>query len=691
VSEFEAEPGDIEKPATDWAKLAKKWRAEIAQAEKNRSKWVDRGKKVEKIYADERDLSTARSRKFNILWSNVETLRPAVYMQTPKAQAVRRYRDRDPVARFASMLIERCVQTSCEMYDFDAQMEACVRDRLLPGMGQAWVMYDPEMYGEGDEEDVAYYNVRGEYLPWQDFLFNTCRTWNEVRWVARRFYKTREELKGWLTEKNSPLTVEQVQLDYSAEGSKAEDGLKDERSKAMIWEVWDKDSKQVLFVAPGSNENAILAMMPPPVMYRDFWPCPRPLLATTTSKSLIPTPDYALYQDQAEELNRITERIGVLQKALKVAGLYDEGSPEVQRLITATDSVMIPVKKWAMFSEGGGAKGRIEWFPVDQVAEVLKGLYEIREQAKQTLYEVSGIGDILRGSTDPDETATAQGIKAQWGSLRVRRVQKDVQRFAADLMRLKAEVVSEQFPFPEIMRMAGVDQELIAKYAPAPKQEQPQLPPDLPPEQAEQVKAALAVKAKEDAMAAQQQFLMEVERLLRDDVARTFRVDVESDSTLEPDEMAEKQARTEFTQAITMFMKEAAPVVTSSPATAKLLGDLLTFTVRGYKKADQLEQAIEQWSEEMQQQASQPRPDPAAQEFEMRREEGQQKLEMKREETNAKIQGEMAKTQAQIEGQQMKTQAELAINAQSAEQNMNIQAQNAAAKMAMMNGAPPNA
>lgn len=689
MSESEAEPGDIEKPATDWAKLAKKWRAEIAQAEKNRSKWVDRGKKVEKIYADERDLSTARSRKFNILWSNVETLRPAVYMQTPKAQAVRRYRDRDPVARFASLLIERCVQTSCELYDFDAQMDQCVRDRLLPGMGQAWVMYDPDMFGEGEDQEVLYENVRAEYLPWLDFLFSVCRTWDENRWVARRFYKTREELKEWLAEKGSKVRPEDVQMDYAAEGSKSEDGLKDERAKATIWEVWDKTSKQVLFVAPGSNENAILAVTPPPVRFRDFWPCPRPLLATTTSKSLLPVPDYALYQDQAEELNRITERIGVLQKALKVAGLYDEGSPEVQKLLTASDSVMIPVKKWAMFSEGGGAKGRIEWFPVEQVAEVLKGLYEIREQAKQTLYEVSGIGDILRGATDPDETATAQGIKAQWGSLRVRRVQKDVQRFAADLMRLKAEVVSEQFPFAEILRMAGVDQELIAKYAPAPKQEEPQLPPGIPPELAEQAKAALAIKAKQDAMAAQQQFLGEVEGLLRDDVARSFRVDVESDSTLEPDEMAEKQSRTEFTQAITMFMKEAAPVVTSSPATAKMLGDLLTFTVRGYKKADQLEQAIEQWSEEMQAQASRPKPDPAAQELEMKAKEGQQKIELEREKTAAKIQGDMAKTQAQIEGQQMKTQAELAINAQSAEQNMNIQAQNAAAKMAMMNGAPP--
>ena len=96
-----AEALNEEEPATDSEQLARKWCAEIKAAEKAQKKWVDRGQKIEKIYADERDMNTARARRFNILYSNVETLRPAVYMQTPKAKAVRRYRDRDPVARLA--------------------------------------------------------------------------------------------------------------------------------------------------------------------------------------------------------------------------------------------------------------------------------------------------------------------------------------------------------------------------------------------------------------------------------------------------------------------------------------------------------------------------------------------------------------------------------------------------------------
>lgn len=633
-----ASTDDLDKPATDTAQLARKWIAEIQASEKAQAKWVERSKKIEKIYNDERDITSGRARKFNILWSNVETLRPAVYMNAPKARAIRRYRDRDPVARLASMLLERCLETGCELYDFDTQMDQAVRDRLLPGRGQVWVFYVPEFAGQGDNAILAYESVVAEYVPWQDFLHSVCRTWSENRWVARRFYKSRADLKDWLKEVGlNPAKAITTAMDVGTENDKTDEGLKDQRAKAQIWEVWDKDSGSVIYVAPGSGEDAILGQKKPPVKFMDFWPCPRPMLATTTSKSLIPTPDYALYQDQAEELNRLTARIDVLAKAMKVAGVYAADSNELASLIEAADNTMIPVKNWAMFAEGGGAKNRIEWFPVEQVAEVLKALYEMREQAKQTLYEVSGIGDILRGDTDPNETATAQSIKSKWGSLRVRRIQKDVQRFAADIMRLKAEVIAEQFKFQSITTMAGLDDELIAKYVPLPPMPQMQPPqaPAGPPQgappqagppqpgapapdpQAAQIAQMQAMAQQQAAMQqwqmqrmqAIQRFMAQVEKLLRDDTARSFRIDVESDSTLEPDQQEEKQTAVEFMTAMTQFMETAAPIAGASPESAKLVGELLLFGVRRFDKVDQLEQIIEQ-AVEAAAKPKPPQPDP---------------------------------------------------------------------------------
>jgi len=370
------EVDDLDKATKGVADLAKKWIAEIQAAEKQQTKWVERAKKIEKLYADERDGRADRTRKFNILWSNVETLRPAVYMQTPKARAVRRYKDKDPEARFGALLLERGVETSCELYDFDHTMDQAVRDRLVVGRGQAWIYYVPNIVGEGGDQALAYEDVQADYVCWPDFIHSVSRTWTEVWWVGRWFYKSRAELKTWMRERGlDEAKASLVAMDVSPEGDKTEEGLKDERARARILEVWNKRDGEVLYVAPGSGSQAILGRVPPPVSFRDFFPCPRPMLATTTAKSLIPTPDYALYQDQAEELNRLTARIDALAKAVGVKGVYSSDSTELAQLIESESGKMIPVKNWAMFAEGGGAKNRIEWFPIEQVVEALKVLY----------------------------------------------------------------------------------------------------------------------------------------------------------------------------------------------------------------------------------------------------------------------------------------------------------------------------
>jgi hypothetical protein len=88
-----------------------------------------------------------------------------------------------------------------------------------------------------------------------------------------------------------------------------------------------------------------------------FFPCAKPLYATTTSDSLIPVPDFILYQDQANELDILTDRIDGLVKSLRVRGVYDASQPALQRLLTEGDNnTLIPVDKWMAFSEKGGTQ-----------------------------------------------------------------------------------------------------------------------------------------------------------------------------------------------------------------------------------------------------------------------------------------------------------------------------------------------
>lgn len=184
----------------------------------------------------------------------------------------------------------------------------------------------------------------------------------------------------------------------------------------------------------------------------------------------------------------------------------------------------------------------------------------------------------------------------------MRRLQKDVQRFVRDCFRLKAEVMAEMFEPQTLFALAGMM--------------------NTPPEQ----QAAVA-------------------QLLRDQRARLYRIEIETDSTIEPDEQEEKAAAVEFTTAVTGFLKEAGAIAGGSPAMRKLMGDLLMFSVRRFPKATGLEESIESAMKGLEQEAAQaaqqpPPPDPKVEaeraKLEFERERMSMDLQFKREEMGIK-------------------------------------------------------
>jgi hypothetical protein len=203
--------------------LVTKWIDEINLAERELQPWWKAGDVIVRRYKNEnrnRDggrLSVnANRRRFAVLWSNVQTLQPAIYAKQPKPMVDRRYRDEDPTGKVASDVLERALGFSLDQYDFDGRLKLCVLDYLLPGRGQVWVRYIPHMktlnaeqdpeLGEGEEdadtdevgetasEEVVYEEVQCDHVAWKDFLTNPSREWSEVRWVGRRVYMTKEEL-----------------------------------------------------------------------------------------------------------------------------------------------------------------------------------------------------------------------------------------------------------------------------------------------------------------------------------------------------------------------------------------------------------------------------------------------------------------------------------------------------------------
>ena len=273
-------------------------------------------------------------------------------------------------------------------------------------------------------------------------------------------------------------------------------------SKATIWEFWDKEAQKVCWIAKGYP--TVLESGEPYLKLTGFFPCPKPAFGTITTDSLAPIPDYVYYQDQAEEIDVLTARIGALQQALKLVGFYPggpqgEGSPEIERALTpGFENKMIAVKSWAAFTEGSGSKAPIVWLPIENVIVILKSCIELRKQLIEDIYQIIGISDIMRGDGEKDETATAQSIKAQFGSTRIRERQQELARFSRDITRMLAEIICTTFEPDTLLKMANMklpteqelfmmrQQQMLAMQAQQAAQAQmlpPQgMPPAMPPQ-----------------------------------------------------------------------------------------------------------------------------------------------------------------------------------------------------------------
>lgn len=572
--------------------------AEIDLYEKEFRPWVDRGKKIIKLYKDSSNESgTSKKKRFNVLWSNVETLKPALYAREPQPVAERRFKDADKVGRAASEVIERCLAYTIDCQNYGVVTRQVVSDRLLPGRGIAWHRYEAK--GADDSEDYTEC-VIPEYVYWEDFGHAFARTWEEVPMVWRRVYMTRARLV-----KRFKDVGQSIPLDYTPKGLKDEK-VGEDIKKAAIYEIWDRDAGKVVFLSRAYPK--VIESNDDPLHLTGMFPCQRPLFATLTTDSLVPVPDYALYQTQAQELEELTARIDSLQKALQLRGAYDASQAELANILSGTGNKLIPVNNWANFSEKGGIDGSIAFVPIKEVAETLIALYEAREKSKADLYEITGIADIIRGNSEPEETATAQQIKGRFAVLRISDSQQAVQIWVRDGMRIMGEIIAEHFALETIQAISGVKLPTqVQKQAFQAQQQEAQQIAQQSGQQPPPVDSET-----EELMS--QPTWEEVYGLMQSQVLREFRIDIETDSTIRTDEDADRVARTEFLTAAGTYIQKVVEATQLSPELAPLAAELLMFGVRSFRSARSLEPTFEDAMKKIQ--APKPdKPDPELQQI----------------------------------------------------------------------------
>ncbi|ARM14176.1 MULTISPECIES: hypothetical protein [Rhizobium] len=618
----------------DLAKVGAHWQQELERAQRYFKSWVDRCTKIEKIYLQQQaDQTSAAKCRFPMLWANTSVLQPAVYARVPQPVVERRFKDSQPVARMASELVERNLAFTADEADLDSVMRAVRDDFLLCARGTVWLRYeaDFEPIDMGVEPSDADDGLMGEeglspleqitdervcidYVHWSDFLHSPARRWKDVTWVARRVPMTDEEFDKRFPQGRASLAANGGGSNH---GTNSTERAQNE-GKTYVWEIWCKTEDYTVWIAEGAP--VALEVSEPPLKLTKFWPCPRPAFGTLSTGSLIPVPDYVYYQQQCDEIDTLTKRINKLTDQLRLKVFYPSGdgsvSPAIEKAMRPeNDTVMVPIPEWAAFTDKGGSNA-IVTLPIDQVQKVIVACIEVRKQLVEDVYQITGISDIVRGDTQASETATAQRIKSQWGSIRIRDRQAELARFARDVVNIAGEIICDQFQPETLMLVSGIQLPTAAQKQQVQMQMQQmqmgaqqaamraqQMGQPAPPPQPSQLPPEIQQMM-------QQPTIDEVVQLLRNDSVRGFRIDIETDSTIEPDEDAEKQRRMEFVEMVGGFMQQAGAIAQQTPMLVPVMVETLLFAARGFRAGRQLENTLEQVGAQLSQAATAPKPPP---------------------------------------------------------------------------------
>lgn len=565
-------------------------------------RWLKRIEAAEKKYEDYHKLvsdireyykNDKKKNKQNIFWASVETLKPFLYFKQPKVYIERKEKVNNPVQAVACRVLEKALSWDLSRFDFDGVIKYARNDYLLSGMGILYEKYNPtfkkisqEVIAEDgvavvEAEILDSEQVDTVYIDPADFIADSDKVgiWEDVTWVARKIHMTKQEVLEQFGDKIKKFFIES-------------DDEKDRCKNTAVYEIWDKSSKTIKYLCKDYTID-FLKETEDLLKLQSFFPMPKPIMATTTNDSIVPVPDFSEIKPMLDELDGITERMRKIMQAIKVSGCYDKSFPSLVDILNK-ETTLVSIEDFYKLREGGGIAGIIDFMPIGQYIQALEALAQRKADLMSSIYEITGVSDIMRGNSDPNETATAVTKKTNFGTLRNQDRQNDMQRFITDLLKIKAEIICEQF-----------DAETLAGFV---KGEDPEV-----------VMAAI--------------------ELLKTDKMRGMVLGIETDTSFNQSDEAKK-----VNDAVTLLhtmITNAFQVVSAQPLLLPLYRQMIETIAITLPNARQYEPVIEEVFGRIQEQLSQPapeQPNPEMLKVQLQGQKNQQEFTIKREQNQLKAQ-----------------------------------------------------
>ena len=550
------------------------WKAQITQSEERRRKFIETAEESIRVYNAQKQVGILNDaeRRLNVWWYCINTLLPAYYSSTPKAEVNLRKRTGGLPYELGSVILERNTQFVMDThFDFDKVGYNAALQFLLTGQSVLWARYvakfetvleeiaviqdptgqlidgmgrpytgDTEILqpGEGnilmasmEVEKKVSEKALLDVIQYNDYNCSDARSEDEIEWQSRRAFLDRsqaEQLFG--RDVANDLVYDSFPEVMKKDLARKEDKFE---GKAELHEIWCEATNKVYWLQK-TGEKAIIESSEPPTKFEKFYPC-SVIRQSADPDSVVPVSDYAHVRDQILEVERLTTRIHAVTQAIRTNFLYDAAmGPTVEQLF-AGDLKGTPIINWPSYKGRGGLQAGVEFYPVEPFVNALNVLQGARGAALQQLYETMKVSDLLRGTSEQYKSATANRLENQWSSLGLVVRQNMFSKFISDGISNLGTIVAEQFDPETILEIGDADALIEPTIYIPPAPPMPEMTPEGMPPMAPPPPPAPDPLQKIDEM--KQQII----GLLRDNKKRSYRIQIATDSMIAIDQQQQQQ------------------------------------------------------------------------------------------------------------------------------------------------------
>lgn len=525
---------------------------------------------------------------YPIYWSSCKTIEPAYYSRTPQLINKRRFDTDDLIAGTACLINKRLGDYLVENSNFDSVMMAAVGDYIHADKTTVQVVY------EADFEDVPLFldesgnyvredgsSFTGEVFNKEDDIFGkqaiqgsqkiylspvtfdevlhtpSAKTEAEIREKAYFVTMTKDEALERFSVDPQNITWKKTRTGDDVSTSRGRE-LNTGEEYLELWECYSKPNEMVYWVSDQYKED-FLDKKQNPYQLRDFWPSTPFIVGSKPSKNMYSTPVFKRLKSNIKTLSKQAQKIYELMDAIDPRAIIDGTNDDLAALINLDSGKYISVRNFQTIIEKGGLANLIQFLPVGELVSAVTTFMQAEGSFKETFFEVFGVPDILRGASDPVETAAAQQIAASAAHDRFKFQKKQIRQMARDAIELMIDLAYKVLDDESIIRLVGYDY----------------------------------MKGDD------QQRFFEALAILRDDDTRLIRIDIETDSMSFVDEQLRSQQMSQAVQAVTGGLKDVAQTAKADPQIARaslqaLLASLETFGPSGMQFQDQVKGALEQ-------------------------------------------------------------------------------------------------